>query len=132
MVPTMWTGVPEDLAVEEFALPAQFTCGWRQPLTPVRRLAFSVLWAAIFDLYKYRFVTRRRHQRLYWEAWEWVASANRSWGFSFERLCEEFRIEPAEARAKLLDVRLPSFVILPCGDADGSDTASRGDVQQAA
>ena len=78
MVPTMWTGVPDDLAGEEFALPAQFTCGWRQPLTPVRRLAFSVLWAAIFDLYKYRFATRRRHQRLYWEAWEWVASANQS------------------------------------------------------
>jgi hypothetical protein len=105
MVPEMWKGVPDDFVmIEDFTLPAQFTWGWRQPLTPERRLAFSVLWSAVFDFAKYRFATGRRRQRLYHEAWEWVASTDRCWEFSFERLCEEFKIEPATARAALLDV----------------------------
>ncbi len=133
MVPAMWKGVPDDFVIEEFALPAQFTWGWRQPLTPERRLAFSVLWSAVFDLAKYRFATRRRHQRLYFEASEWVASTNRCWEFSFERLCEEFKIEPAEARASVLGVsHRPRQVIVIEDDVDSGTDSSPGGLDEAA
>lgn len=133
MVPEMWKGLPNDFVIEEFTLPAQFTWGWRQPLTPERRLAFAVLWSAVFDLGKYRFATGRRHQRLYHESWEWVASTDRCWEFSFERLCEEFKIESAEARAALLDVSHgPRQLIVTEDDVDSGTGSSPGSLDEAA
>ena len=108
MVPTMWRGVPEDaLGEEEIILPEQFAQGWKRALTPVRRLAYAVLWAAAFDLHKYQFARRRRQQRLYMETYEWVTSDDREWEFYFVRLCEEFDVDTAAARAALLNLSEP-------------------------
>jgi len=107
MVPNMWKGAPDTELADDVVLPAQLRLGWRRPDTAERRLAFAVLWTAVLDLYKHRFAKRHRQKRLYMEAWDWIASNDRSWEFSFERLCEELEIEPAEARAALLDIRRP-------------------------
>ena len=107
MVPAMRKGVPDNLVIEEFMLPAQLTWSWRRPLNPGRRLVFAVLWTALFNLATHRFAKRQRKQRLYWQAWEWVASSDHDSEFAFERLCEEFRIDAAGARTTLLDVRQP-------------------------
>lgn len=76
-------------------------------MKPERTLMLSVLCQAVLDLRKYRFATRRRHQRLYMEAYRWVASTDRTWPFSFENLCEAFNINATVAREKLLDINLP-------------------------
>lgn len=126
MVPEMWRGVSDAFVVEEFVLPAQLNWGWR-------RLAFAVLWRAVVDLAKYRFAKGRRPQRLYWEAWEWVASTDRCWEFSFEQLCEGCKIEPATARAALLDVsHRPQQVIVIEDDVDSRTGSSLGSLDEAA
>jgi hypothetical protein len=106
MVPKMWPGVlPDDLLTPEAALPAQFHYIWHRSraISPERALVLAVLWQAIADLQKYRFARRRRHQRLYMEAYEWVASDDRIWPFSFVNLCETLNLSPESLRGELLD-----------------------------
>jgi len=75
------------IAVEEFLTPEivppiQFQRIWRASATktPERTLAVSVL--------KYRYAGRRSRQRLYMDAYGWVASNDRSWPYSFLSLCD--------------------------------------------
>ncbi len=122
MAPTMWIGVPEELLTEQVVLPEQFTRGWRPPMTPERRLALAVLWGAVLDLHKYRFAKRRRKQRFYMEAYQWVASDDREWEFSFVRICEAFGFDPGRARSAMLDGSGPPASIPaevdPAGDIE--------------
>jgi len=108
-VPRMWSGVSDDILVPEAALPAQFHDIWHKTraITPERALALAVLWEAVIDLDKHRFATRRRQQRLYWEAYEWVTSDDRSWPFSFANLCEQLGLTVEPVRAQLLADRAP-------------------------
>jgi len=106
----MWSGVSDDILVPEAALPAQFDDIWHKTraITPERALALAVLWEAVLDLDKHRFAKRRRQQRLYWEAWEWVTSNDRSWPFSFANLCDLLGLSVEPARAQLLADRAPA------------------------
>lgn len=104
MVPTMWIGIADEELAPETLVPEQFARLWHQSqaLTPEQQLAFSVLFEAVLDLRKHRFATRRRQQRLYIDAYRWVASRDREWPFSFENLCVLFGIDPEGAREQLL------------------------------
>lgn len=110
MVPKMWSGVPpEDFLTPEAALPAQFHDIWHRTraISAERSLVLSVMWQAIIDLRKHRFAKRRQHQRLYIEAYKWVASNDQSWEYSFVNLCELINLDPDRLRAELLSVTEP-------------------------
>jgi hypothetical protein len=100
----MWSGVSDDILVPEAALPAQFHDIWHKTraVSPERALALAVLWEAVLDLDKYRFAQRRRQQRLYWEAYEWVTSDDRSWPYSFANLCDAVGLTVEPVRKELL------------------------------
>lgn len=108
-VPRMWSGVSDDILVPEAALPAQFADIWHKSraVTPERALVLAVMWEAILDLEKYRFAKRRRQQRLYWEAYQWVTSDDRQWGFSFSNLCDSLNLAIEPVRKQLLGEMLP-------------------------
>ena len=109
-VPRMWSGVSDDILVPEAALPAQFAEIWHKTraVTPERALALAVMWEAVLDLGKYRFAPRRRQQRLYWEAYQWVTSDDRSWPFSFANLCDFLNLTIEPVRKQLLGEMLPA------------------------
>lgn len=107
MVPKMWSGVPKavgELLLSEPMMPSQFEGVWHhsRAITPERALLLSVLWLAILDLRKHRFARRRRYQRLYMEAYKWVASDYRGWTFSFVNVCETLSFSPSAVRHELL------------------------------
>ena len=109
-VPRMWSGVSDDILIPEAALPSQFGDIWHKTraITPERALALAVLWEAVLDLTKYRFAVRRRQQRLYWEAYEWVTSDDRAWAFSFANLCDAIGLNVEPVRVQLLGELLPA------------------------
>src|SRR5262249_54565754 len=88
----------------ETVLPIQFQRLWHgsATTTPERTLAISVLCQAADDLLRYRYARRRRPQRLYAEAYTWVASDDRRWPYSFLNLCDALYLSPAVVRAELL------------------------------
>lgn len=108
----MWSGVSDDVLVPETALPTQFADIWHRSraISPERALALAVLWEAVLDLQRFRFATRRRQQRLYWEAYEWVASEDRSWAYSFPNLCDAIGLVPESVRQQLLGEMAPAPV----------------------
>jgi len=98
-------GIPyEELLRPEATLPEQFLGMWHGPrtLSPEHGLAVAVVWQAATDLRKFRFAKRRKQQRLYRKAYEWVASDERSWPYSFVNLCESLQLSPTYLRAELL------------------------------
>lgn len=116
MVPKMWSGVPpEDLLTPEPALPTQFKDVWyrSRAISAERALILAVMWQALIDLRKHRFAQRRQQQRLYMEAYDWVASNDRSWPFSFVNLCELLNLSPESARRELLEDAAPPAVEIP-------------------
>ena len=108
-VPQMWSGVSDDVLTPETALPSQFADIWyrSRAISPERSLALAVLWEAVFDLQKFRFAVRRRQQRLYWEAYQWVTSNERGWPYSFVNLCELLGLVPEAVRRQLLGAMAP-------------------------
>ena len=110
-VPRMWSGVSDDILIPEAALPAQFDEIWHKTraIRPERALVLAVMWEAVLDLDKYRFAQRRRQQRLYWEAYEWVTSDNRAWPFSFVNLCDAIGLTVEPVRKRLLGEMLPAW-----------------------
>jgi len=110
MVPKMSSViVPEDLLAPEPALPIQFHEIWHRTrfIASERALVLSVLWQAVADLQKFRFAPRRRQQRLYMEAYKWVASEDRSWAYSFVNLCEVLNLPEVALREQLLSLDIP-------------------------
>jgi hypothetical protein len=103
-VPQMWSGIPEDMLAPEATLPSQFFDIWHhsRSTSPERLLALAVVEQALLDLQKYRFARRRRHQRLYMDAYRWVASDDREWLFSFANLCDGLGLVPDLVRRQLL------------------------------
>src|SRR6185369_10389366 len=103
-VPRMWSGVSDDILVPDSALPTQFDDIWHKTraITPERALALAVMWEAVIDLEKFRFATRRRQQRLYWEAYQWVTGNDRGWPYSFLNLCDVLNLAAQPVRKQLL------------------------------
>lgn len=86
--------------------PAQFRDIWSgEGYSAERELAAAVLDAAAADLRNYRYARRRRRQRFYMQAYQWVASDERDWPFSFVNLCEYLRVSPVALREQLLETR---------------------------
>ena len=108
-VPHMWSSVPDDLLIPDAALPSQFQDIWHhtRAISPERALALAMLEQAVLDLHRYRFAKRRRQQRLYMEAYKWVASDDREWHFSFVNLCEALEFSPERLREQLLGDAVP-------------------------
>src|SRR5262245_40330312 len=111
MVPKMSPVViPEELIASEPALPVQFHEIWHKTryVSPERSLVLSVVWQAVIDLQKYRFATRRRQQRLYMEAYKWVASDDRRWPYAFRNVAELLEVAPDRLSAQFAgDVARP-------------------------
>jgi len=99
----------DDGPAPEPALPSQFYDLWHHSaaISPERALAVAVLLEAVMDLSRFRFSPRRRHQRLYLEAHEWVCDDDRSWPYSFVNLCEALEISPERLRWQLCEAHRP-------------------------
>ena len=97
-------GFAEDQLPYTILHPTQFRDIWNGEgrHSPERELAAAILEAAAADLCNYRYARRRRRQRLYWQAYDWVASDEREWPFSFVNICEFLRLSPAALRESLL------------------------------
>ena len=105
MVPKMSPVViPEELIASEPALPVQFHDIWHKTryTAPERSLVLSVVWQAVIDLQKYRFAARRRQQRLYMEAYRWVASDDRQWPYAFCNIAETLNVDSDRLREQLI------------------------------
>ncbi len=94
----------EELLRPECTLPVQFQRLWHgaRPTTPERLLMINILWQAAEDLHKYRYARKRRRQRLYMEAYRWVAADDHTWPFSFASICDALGLSPEFLRAELL------------------------------
>lgn len=127
MVPKMSPVIiPEEIIASEPALPTQFQDIWHRTryISPERSLVLSVVWQAVIDLQKYRFAKRRRQQRLYMEAYRWVASADRQWAYSFENIAEMLNVDPDRLREQLIGNSVPVFApATPEAPAEVSEAA---------
>ena len=94
----------EEFLASELMLPVQFQRIWHESTTttPERTMAMRVLRQAANDLQEFRYARRPGRQRLYVEAYTWVASNDRSWPYSFLNLCDALRLSPECVRAELL------------------------------
>jgi hypothetical protein len=94
----------EEVLIPELALPIQFQHMWHESsaVTPERALAVSVLWQAVTDLQNCRSARWGKQQRLYREAYQWVASNDREWPYSFVNICEALGLSPQCLRGELL------------------------------
>ena len=85
-----------------------------------------MVWQGVIDLQKYRFATRRRQpQRLYMEAYCWVASDDRRWPFAFRNVAELLNVAAARLRAQLLGDVAPAvgFSAFDEGSAEVEEAA---------
>ena len=101
--------MPEKSVDSESVLPAQFRDIWRraQYISAERTLALAVLHQVVLDLQKFCFAGGRRHQRMYMQAYQWVASEARDWPYSFANLCDMLALSPEALRAELLGKEAP-------------------------
>lgn len=102
-------GMSEGTLIPMAIRPVQFQDLWSRPATasPERSLALAVVQEALGDLARYRFARRRRQQRLYGQAYAWVASDDRSWPYSFVNLCEGAGLSVDAIRRRALDPMTP-------------------------
>jgi len=103
----------EEMITPEALLPEQFEEIWRgkRAITSERALLIAVLWQAAEDLRENPQDRRSRIRRLYWNAYRWVASDNRSWPYSFLNVCDLLGVSAGLLRAELLGAggrRLPA------------------------
>ncbi|MDX2165770.1 MAG: hypothetical protein SF182_01855 [Deltaproteobacteria bacterium] len=97
-------GFPEEHLPTCILHPVQYHDVWTGSGTsPERELAAAVLDRAATDLRLYRHARKKRHQRLYVEAYQWVASDDTSWPFNFLSICHAIGVSPAALRERLLD-----------------------------
>jgi hypothetical protein len=85
--------------------PTQFEDIWHRSRarSSEQLLAKAVVEQAFADLVKYRTARRRRERRLYREAYDWIASPDQQWPYSFVNLCELLGLSAAALREQLLE-----------------------------
>jgi hypothetical protein len=85
-------------------LPVQFDDLCRRSVgrSSEQQLALAVVRQAVEDLRKHRWARRRRAQRIYRDAYEWVDATDPHWPYSFINLCEALQLSPTALRAELL------------------------------
>jgi len=88
-------------------LPSQFYAALRRKTEqePERRLAVAVLQDAVECFQKYMDARDRKTRQLYLDAETWILSADRSWPFSFDNICDLLQIDPEYLRRGLLQWR---------------------------
>lgn len=93
-----------DLMSPSVVRPVQFQDIWHRSRarTSEQQLALAVLQQAVLDLQKFRYARRPRRQRLYMEAYQWVAADDFIWPFSFVNICHMLNLSPEALRAELL------------------------------
>lgn len=97
-------GFPDEHLPLTILHPMQFHDIWRGPQqSPEHALAAAVLGNAADDLRKGRYARGRQRQRFYMQAYQWVASDDREWPFSFVNLCEFLKASPEALRETLLN-----------------------------
>jgi hypothetical protein len=94
----------EDLLKPEPLLPVQFQHIWsgKCSITPERALLVAILWQAADDLRQHRHARRPKMQRLYRDAYRWVASDDRTWPYSFLNICDLLGLSAGSLRLELL------------------------------
>lgn len=96
-------GFAEEYLPHVILHPVQFQEIWAgEPHSPEKELAAAVIENAASDLRNFRYARKRRRQRLYWQAYQWVASDSREWPYSFINLCEFLRVSPEALRERML------------------------------
>jgi hypothetical protein len=107
--PGTWFGVSDEALDPSVVQPVQFHDIWSRSATvpPERQLALAVVQEALHDLARFRFAHRRRGQRLYWQAYTWVADDDRQWPFSFVNLCEVLGLDVEAIRRHFFDQAKP-------------------------
>ena len=95
---------PGEWPIPEPVLASQFLDIWhrRTVLPPEQELLLAVLVQARDDLRAFRSARTRRAQRLYEEAYEWVASDDRTWLYAFGNICDILNLSAECLRAELL------------------------------
>ena len=93
----------EESLAPDVMVPVQFQRLWHESTatTPERILAMNVIFQAANDLRTFRFSRRRKKQRLYMDAYSWIASNDRSWPYAFLNLCDALRLSAGRVRAEL-------------------------------
>ena len=116
----MWFGIADDLLIPTALRPVQFHDIWSRSRTisPERRLALAVVQQALNDLAGYRFARGWRRQRLYWDAYAWVADDDREWPYSFINLCEAAGLGVEAIRQRVLDPTVPAEGATPAINAE--------------
>jgi len=101
-------GFPEEHLPVSILHPVQYGDIWHGTgHSPERELAAAVLERAATDLRLYRYARKSRHQRLYMQAYRWVASDDTSWAFAFLSICHALGVSPDALRERLFDVSAP-------------------------
>ena len=123
----MWGKACDQILVPLATLPTQFHDIWHraEAVSPERALVLAVLGAAAEDVEKHRFAKRRRDQRLYWEAYGWITSDDRSWHFSFVNLCEAVGLTVLAVRRRLLGEMMPPPVFSRDASAPSEPTLGK-------
>jgi hypothetical protein len=85
--------------------PSQFDDIWHRSRarSSEQLLAKAVVQQALADLVKFRTARRRREQRLYSDAYDWVTSPDVRWPYSFVNLCDVLGLSAAALREQLLE-----------------------------
>ncbi len=92
----------EDLALDA-VLPEQFLGGCRRrALSPEIALMCGVLEQAVIDMRQHRHARYGWNRRVYFDAYHWVSSRDRSHPFAFTNVCEALGLSPRAVRSRLL------------------------------
>ena len=87
----------------DIMLPAQYFAVLRKsaPQGPEYLLVLAMLQDAVECVQKYRFAMDPNGRELYTDAYDWIASDDRQWPFSFENVCDILKINPEYLRTGL-------------------------------
>jgi len=87
----------------DIMLPAQYFAVLRKsaPQGPEYLLVMAMLQDAVECVQKYRFAVDPNAIELYTDAYDWIASEDQQWPFSYENVCAILKIEPGYLRKGL-------------------------------
>ena len=83
-----------------FGCPQQLAAR-HHPDTPEKRLMIAILADAVNCFRRYGSARGRGKRRIVHEAENWLMSADTSWPFSFENICDVLAIDPQHLRSSL-------------------------------
>jgi hypothetical protein len=111
----------------DILLPNQYFAAFRRgrAVEGERRLMLAVLEDAVDSYRKYALARDPREQACFLEAREWFVSADRSWLFAFENICDVLEMNPDYLRSGLDRWRRALMTAATRHPAEGYETALR-------